>query len=80
MYKVLRRPITARLAWLDKVQTAREWLVQSPCPPKLRNYYHNKFFHGGLLARLKSSKQPPKLRTTAIAPRKQLLTLDYDDE
>ena len=80
MHKVLRRPVTARLAWLDKVQTAREWLVQSPCPPKLRNYYHNKFFHGGLLARLKSSKQPPKLRTTAIAPRKQLLSLDYDDE
>ena len=35
---------------------------------------------GGLLARLRSSKQPPTLRTTAIAPRKQLLTLDHDDE
>ena len=80
LYKVLRRPLIARLAWLDKVQLAREWLLQSPCPPKLRNYLHIKFIHGGLLARLKSAKQPPKLRTTAVAPRKQLLTLDHDDE
>ena len=77
---LLRRPVEAKLAWVDKIQLGREYLLGRQAPTAIRGYYRRRFINGGLLARLRRSKSPPTLRTTDRAPHKALLDIDRDDE
>ena len=79
-YKLLGRPVEDKLAWIDKIHLGREYTLGHTAPPRLRNYYRSRFIEGGLLARLRRSKLPPPLRTTARAPIKALLTIDQEED
>jgi hypothetical protein len=77
---LLRRPVEARLAWLDKIDLGREYLTGRQAPAAIRRYYARRLIHGGLLARLRRSKLPPPLRTNDRAPQKALLTIEQEEE
>ena len=79
-HHLLRRPVEAKLAWVDKIQLGREYLLGRQAPPAIRGYYRRRFINGGLLARLRRSKTPPMLRTTDRAPHKALLDIARDDD
>lgn len=78
-HHLLRRPVEAKLAWVDKIQLGREYKLGRRAPPALRAYYHRRFITGGFLARLRRSSAPPPLRTTDRAPRKALLAITRDE-
>mmetsp|Transcript_19113 Transcript_19113/g.45257 ORF Transcript_19113/g.45257 Transcript_19113/m.45257 type:complete len:406 (-) Transcript_19113:181-1398(-) len=77
---LLRRPVEAKLAWLDKIELGREYLTGRQAPPAIRRYYSRRLVHGGLLARLRRSNLPPPLRTNSRAPKKALLSIEQEDE
>ena len=77
---ILRRPVEARLAWLDKIDLGREYLTGRQAPAAIRRYYTRRLVQGGLLARLRRSKLPPPLRTNDRAPKKALLTIEQEEE
>jgi len=77
---LLRRPVEARLAWLDKIDLGREYLTGRQAPAAIRGYYTRRLVQGGLLARLRRSKLPPTLRTNDRAPQKALLTIEQEEE
>ena len=77
---LLRRPVEAKLAWVDKIHLGREYLLARKAPPAIRGFYRRRFINGGLLARLRRSKNPPPLRTTDRVPMKVLLSIDREDE
>ena len=79
-HHILRRPVEAKLAWVDKIQLGREFMLGRQAPPAIRGYYRRRFINGGLLARLRRSKSPPTLRTNDRAPKKALLDISRDDE
>ena len=79
-HHLLRRPVEAKLAWVDKIQLGREHTLGRQAPTAIRGYYRRRFINGGLLARLRRSKTPPTLRTTDRAPHKALLDLARDDD
>ena len=79
-HHLLRRPIEAKLAWVDKIHLGREYVLGSQAPPAIRGYFRRRFINGGLLARLRQSKTPPPLRTTDRAPQKVLMAVDQEDE
>ena len=78
-HAILRRPVEDKLAWVDKIQLGREYVLGRKCPDRVRNYYRHRFTHGGMLARLRRSKTPPTLRTTDRAPAKALLAVEQDE-
>lgn len=80
LHHLLRRPIEAKLAWLDKIHLGREYVLGSQAPTAIRGFYRRRFINGGLLARLRRSKTPPPLRTTDRSPQKELLAIDQEDE
>ena len=77
---LLRRPVEAKLAWLDKIELGREYLTGRQAPPAIRRYYSRRLVHGGLLARLRRSNLPTPLRTNSRAPKKTLLSIEQEDE
>ena len=78
---LLRRPVEAKLAWLDKIELGREYLTGRQGPAAIRRCYSRRLVHGGLLARLRrSNKLPPPLRTNNRAPKKALLSIEQEDE
>ena len=79
-HHLLRRPVEAKLAWVDKIHLGREYLLARKAPPAIRGFYRRRFINGGLLARLRRSKNPPPLRTTDRVPMKVLLSIDREDD